>query len=118
MKAERILWDEYKATWEAFSRSLDRLQTCAEAGDKEAIGEALLALERAKAAHNSARDKLAAELSDEIAASDAGTGAELTDDEPRIRQQAHLLWELSGKPQGTAETDWLRAERLVRSASV
>jgi len=38
-------------------------------------------------------------------------------EEHRIREKAQLLWELAGKPQGSAEADWLGAERLVRSAS-
>jgi hypothetical protein len=115
MGADRKLLNEYRATWEAFSRNLDVLQTCAGAGNRDLVEAALLEVEKAKAAHNAARDRLAAHLSEGIAAQDA---ANTRPEEQLIREKARLLWELSGKPQGTAEADWLGAERLVRSAGV
>ena len=115
MGAERKLWNEYRATWEAFSRKLDRLQALAEEGNRQLVEEALLEVEKAKSAHNAARDRLAAHLSGRIAARDA---ADARSEEDRIREKARLLWELSGRPHGTAEADWLQAERLVRFASV
>jgi hypothetical protein len=114
MGADRKLWNEYRATWAAFSRNLDLLQACAEGGNRQLVEEALLEVEKAKAAHNAARDRLAANLSGRIAAADT---AAARSQEELIREKARVLWELSGKPQGTAEADWLDAERLVRSAS-
>jgi hypothetical protein len=115
MGADRTLWNEYRATWEAFSRKLDELQSCVEAGDRRRAEEALLAVERARLVHNAARDRLAAHLSGEIAALDRKA---LDDSErQRVRHTAQLLWEIAGKPSGTADSDWLRAEQLVRSAS-
>jgi predicted phage gp36 major capsid-like protein len=115
MGVDRKLWDEYRSTWEAFSRDLDKLQASAEGGNRQLVEEALLEVDRAKSAHNAARDRLAAHLSGRIAAQDA---ADARSEEDLIREKARLLWELSGRPQGTAEADWLDAERLVRSASV
>jgi len=115
MGVERKLWYEYRATWDAFSRNLDKLQACAEGGNRQLVEEALLEVEKAKSAHNAARDRLAAHLSDRIAAQDA---ADARSEEQLIREKARMLWELSGRPQGTAEADWLQAERLVRFASV
>jgi hypothetical protein len=114
MGVDRKLWNEYRATWEAFARKLDQLQACAEAGNRQLVEEALLEVEKAKSAHNAARDRLASNLSGCIGAADA---ADARSEEQLIREKARLLWELSGKPQGTAEADWLDAERLVRSAS-
>jgi Protein of unknown function (DUF2934) len=115
MGVDRKLWNEYRATWETFSRDLDKLQECVEGGNRELAEKALLEVEKAKSAHNAARDKLAAHLSDRIAAQDA---ADARSEEQLIREKAQMLWELSGRPQGTAEADWLQAERLVRFASV
>ncbi len=35
-------------------------------------------------------------------------------EQTRVKDIAELLWELSGKPQGSADDDWYRAERVVR----
>lgn len=114
MGVDRKLWNEYRGTWEAFSRRLDELQKTAETGNRDLATAALIEVEKAKSAHNAARDRLAAHLSGGIEAMDA---AEKRSEEDLIREKARLIWELSGKPQGTAEADWLSAERLVRSAS-
>jgi uncharacterized protein (DUF2267 family) len=109
------LWNKYRETWEAFSRKLDDLQKVIETGDRNRAEEALLAVERARVTHNTARDLLAAQLSGEIAALDNREMAAA--EQRRVRQTAQLLWEIAGKPNGTADSDWHRAERLVRSAS-
>ena len=70
MGADRALWNEYRGTWEAFSRKLDELQAVVETGDRSRAEEALLVVERARLTHNAARDKLAAQLSGEIASMD------------------------------------------------
>jgi superfamily I DNA and RNA helicase len=115
MGENREFWNGYRATWEAFSRKLDELQAVVETGDRSRSEEALLAVEKARLAHNVARDRLAAQLSDEIATFDRKQMDEA--EQHRVRQTARLLWELAGKPSGTADSDWHRAERLVRSAS-
>jgi DUF2934 family protein len=117
MSANRQLWNEYRATWEQFSRQLDELQQLVETGARDRIDAALLSVEKARLAHNESRDRLAAHMTGEIVA----TQVPLTDalpQEERVRTTARLLWEFSGKPQGTAENDWFRAERLVRSAQM
>ena len=35
----------------------------------------------------------------------------------RVKDLAELFWLMAGKPQGTAEDDWYRAERVVRHAT-
>jgi hypothetical protein len=34
----------------------------------------------------------------------------------RIRRIAKLLWEVAGKPEGSARQDWYRAEEIIRRA--
>jgi len=53
--------------------------------------------EEARAAHNAARDRLAEHL---------------TSREHRVRNTAKMIWEFSGRPEGTAESDWYRAEKV------
>ena len=114
MGANRELLSEYRGTWEAFSRRLDELQLFVEKGERGRAAEALLDVEKARLAHNVARDRVAAQLSNEIAAQDAKDLGQA--DRRRVRQTAQLLWEIAGKPAGTAESDWHRAETLVKSA--
>jgi hypothetical protein len=116
MAANGELWDEYRATWKAFARQLDELQRRVETGERDRIESALLGVERARLAHNESRDRLAAHLAGEMVAADRRVSAGGLPDEARVRKTARLLWEFSGKPHGTAENDWFRAERLVRSA--
>src|SRR5271165_2634496 len=111
MAANRQLWNEYRATWEEFACQLDQLQQLVETGSRDRIDAALLIVEKARLVHNEARDRLAAHLTGEIEM----VTNELPEQE-RVRTTARLLWEFSGKPHGTAENDWLRAEKLVRAA--
>jgi hypothetical protein len=115
MGADSKLWNEYRATWEIFSRKLDELQAVVETRDRDRAEEALLAVERARIAHNTARDRVAAQLSVEIAAQDARNQDRL--ERRRVRHTAQLLWEIAGKPSGTADSDWHRAEQLVKAAA-
>lgn len=79
------------------------------------IEAALLEVEQARVAHNAARDRLAQQLTGAVAAIDVRSKS--VADRWRVRRTAHLLWEVAGKPHGTAESDWQRAETLVRAAS-
>jgi hypothetical protein len=93
---------------------LDRYQACVDSGDRARSEAALLEVEKARMAHNGARDRLAQQLTGEISAIDMkAIGAS---EQRRVRQTAHILWEIAGKPSGTAESDWRRAETLVRTA--
>jgi len=116
MAANRELWNQYRGTWEEFARQLDELQRLVEAGERDRVEGALLSVEKARLAHNHARDRLAAQLTGGIVPANGKVSEGTLPDEERVRKTARLLWEFSGKPQGTAENDWFRAERLVRSA--
>jgi hypothetical protein len=108
-----VLRNAYRATFQEYSSRLDALQRLmsSEAPDKARIEGALLDVEKARVAHNSARDRLAGKL----VRSSLPPGADA--DEHDIRKTAQLLWELAGRPDGTAERDWQRAEQLVHAAA-
>jgi len=115
MGAIEELRRRYRATWEVFSRKLDTYQSCVELGDAARVEAALLDVERARMEYNAARDLLAQHLTGEIAAIDLKSIA--VPELRRVRETARLLWELAGRPKGTADSDWHRAEHLVRAAS-
>jgi hypothetical protein len=114
MQIDNALRNAYRATFQEYSRKLDALQCLMSSASSNGsqIEVALLEVEVARVAHNSARDRLARDLVRPSLPPVA------RDDEHRIRETAQLLWELAGRPHGTAECDWRRAERLVQAAAV
>jgi len=89
------------------------------ASDRAEAEKALLRVENARLAYNDTRDALAASLMTATASRafwriPAAARREKT----RVKDIAELLWELAGKPQGSADDDWYRAERVVRYAGV
>jgi hypothetical protein len=122
MQIDNALRNAYRATFEDYAHKLEALQSLMNSGTADArMDAAVLEVEQARIAHNAARDRLAKELvrpSLRAAAGSPATGNPATgNSEHHIRQTARLLWELAGRPDGTAEHDWRRAEQLVRSAS-
>lgn len=106
--------EAYRNTWREFANKLTALQQLRQTGiiDTAAIEAAVLDLEKARLAHAEARDLLAEEL-------DAGLGDVVHETEPtdgHVSASAHLLWDLAGRPDGTAEKDWHRARELVGAA--
>lgn len=101
-------------TFREYANNLDALQRLMGSGalDDGRIETVLFAVEKARVAHNCARDRLANELAYRELPRESGVAHE-----GRVRETARLLWELSGRPPGTAEYDWSRAEQLVRSAT-
>lgn len=117
MGSDRQLWIEYRTTWQSFAQKLDLLQELAESGDRGAAAAAFIEVEKSRLRYNAARDRLADHLAGRIANSDAARTHPWppVPEEHRVRETARLLWEFSGKPEHTAESDWHRAEELVRS---
>jgi len=99
----------YRSAFEEFSRRVQRVQdlTADENPDVAALDSALLELEKARLAYNLCRDALASHL---MASSTPRTYGD------RVRRMAELLWEVEGRPDGTADEDWHRAEEIVRRA--
>jgi hypothetical protein len=106
------LQNAYRVTFREYADRLNQLQgliDCGQTGTNE-FQIALEAVEAARAAHSHARDCLARELL-------RVTKSAATGDEQQIRRTARLIWEFAGRPEGTADRDWQRAEKLVRAAA-
>jgi hypothetical protein len=108
-----VLRNAYRTTFQEYSNKLDALQRLMSSGTPDSImmEAALLEVEKARLAHSSARDQLARELVRPPMPPAAKTG------EHQVRETARLLWEVAGRPEGSAERDWRRAEQLVHAAA-
>jgi hypothetical protein len=111
------LLNRYRTAWEEFVRATNALQDSliATAPERARVEVALFEAEKARLAYNAARDLLVEQMAGLRAA--ANPPSQNLPQDGKVRAIARLLWELSGKPDGTALADWLHAERLVRSAS-
>ena len=115
-----MTFDEYACKLEALQRLIDLNDADSNHASDSRIETAIQEADAARRAHNAARDLLAAELA-------ANAALKMSDRESRvpstpgtndrIRETAQLLWEFAGRPQGTADRDWRRAEQLVLAAA-
>ena len=114
-------WREYRSAFQQFSQRARKVQllTTQPNPDRAAIDAALLELEKARLAYNRRRNVLAAQLL--CSPSNDKCLARMTDtSQPqaeRVKHIAKLVWEFSGRPEGTADTDWQRAEEIIRLAA-
>ena len=106
----------YRSAFEDFSRKAQRVQFLAEhpTGDQSAFEAALLDLESAHLTYDEARDALVDALLPSARKQRYADGAD--DYRSDIKTIAQLLWESAGRPTGTAEDDWRRAESIVKRA--
>ena len=112
-------WRAYEKAFHEFSEQVRRLQVLATDPhpDRAAIEGALLEVERSHVVYDSARDALARTLLP------VGKRGQLTQEDSaeaineRVRTIAALLWETAGRPEGTADEDWLVAEQIVKRAA-
>jgi hypothetical protein len=105
---------EYRSAFEEFSKTAQRVQLlAAQNSDGKIFETALLDLEKAQLAYNHARDAFLRSLLPESSQLPAPHDHTHADDVPTI---AELIWEGAGRPDGTAEEDWLRAEAIVKRA--
>jgi hypothetical protein len=104
----------YLRAFRAYAEQARRLQslTAQRHPDKTAIDAALLDLEKARWTYNQDRDALASAL---LRAPVLISSSRPYSD--RVRSVASLRWEVAGRPEGTAEEDWFRAEEIVGSAA-
>jgi Protein of unknown function (DUF2934) len=102
------LREEYRSAFGEYAAKLQALQHLneTESTDNRGIAAARAQVESARLAYNAARDRLAAQL------------ARAVPTEADVRRTAQLLWEIAGRPQGSAERDWLTAEQLIGRAAV
>jgi hypothetical protein len=74
-------------------------------------------VEKARAVYDGCRDALAQQL---LPPSES---ANLPFEDPpeakteRVKSIAELLWESAGRPEGTADEDWRKAEEIVKRAA-
>jgi hypothetical protein len=111
----------YERAFQAFSDRVRALQclTLHPSPDAAAINVALLELEKAHWVYDRCRDALAVKL---LAASMRGAFRHVEPNsakvyEDRVRAVAQLLWESIGRPEGTPDDDWNRAEQIVSRAA-
>ena len=105
---------EYRSAFEEFSRKAQLVQSlAAQNSDGKIFETALLELEKAQLAYNYARDAFLQSLLPVSAQVPQVHDHNHSDDVPAI---AELIWEGAGRPDGTAEEDWRRAEAIVKTA--
>lgn len=107
-------WWRYRQAFENFREKVRSVQNLAavEIHDQATIDSAVLEMEIAKECYKAARDALFLEM---IPSQDrrfvaSGDGR----NEEDVRELAELLWELEGRPEGSALDDWYRAENIHR----
>ena len=106
---------QYRDAFQDFSRKAQRMQllTAQQNTDRKTFEAALFELERAHFAYNQARDEFLRSLLPESAQVPASDDKDYASDVPML---AELIWESAGRPDGTAEEDWRRAEAIAKCA--
>jgi hypothetical protein len=107
---------EYRSGFAEFAKKARQARSLMAASnpDWQAIDAALLALEKARVNYNHHRDVLAQKL---LSFSIRPASDSIQLEANRVREIAELRWELAGKPDGTDEENWFRAEDIVRRAT-
>jgi hypothetical protein len=119
LSTEQLLLQAYRDAFRQFQREADRLAVIKAQSfyDPTEAERALQRVEHARLTYNDTRDLLAATfMAAETARKFWAIPASARREQYRVKSIAELLWELAGKPQGSAEDDWYRAERVVRHA--
>lgn len=105
-------WKDYQLSFQEFAKTVATVQrlTAQRLVDQNEFARAVVALENARIAYNHARDALAAELLESSlpVAPYSTQGRQV-----RTKRIAELLWESAGRPLGTADDDWHRAEQII-----
>jgi hypothetical protein len=106
---------EYRSAFEEFSRKAQRVQFLTEnpSGDRQAFETALLELEKGYLAYIQARDAFMRSMLPGPPEAPPDFKFDYSGD---VKTIAELLWEGAGRPAGTAEEDWERAESIVQCA--
>ena len=106
-------WQEYRRAFELLRDRVHAVQKIAADpdADRARVDAALVEAEKARAGYNEARDRLGARLLPRRQHTATGYRLRTSSD---VKEVAEILWELRGKPQGSAVDDWLRAEDILR----
>jgi Protein of unknown function (DUF2934) len=113
------LWRAYREAFQEFARRVEELESQKITGhmDRTSVDRALFELERARVHYRQSRDALASALlsgrSSRFAEIQSHTRP--PDDNQRVKEIAHLLWEFEARREGFADDDWYRAEEIIRT---
>jgi hypothetical protein len=110
----------YREAFKNFSEKARFMQdmTATRNLDRSLVDAAMLELEKAHTVYIERRNTLAYFLLPSTGRDRVGVPA--PDSEfykAHVRRVAELLWEVSGRPLGTANDDWHRAEEIIRSVA-
>src|SRR4051794_34698838 len=101
-------WEAYERAFENYREKAGVVQRLNGAADPDrailSLDSAVLAMETAREQYQICRDALVRDMT----SSPWSQPAAGTPSQDRIREVADLLWELEGKPDGTALSDWYR----------
>ena len=85
--------------------------------DRAAVEAALVEVEKSRVIYDQCRDALAEHLlSSSNHRAEAAIPRARDDYREHVKDIAELLWETAGRPEGTAEADWRKAEEIVKRA--
>ena len=108
--------EAYREAFQHFAKQVEHVQTLTAQpnADPKVVEAALLDLERAHINYDVCRDEWAQFL----LPSSPKTARDLErSHEDCIPTIAELLWESAGRPEGTADEDWRKAEEIVKQAA-
>jgi hypothetical protein len=108
----------YRESFKNFSEKARFIQdmTATRNLDRSLVDAAMLELEKAHSVYVERRNTLAYFLLPSTARDRVGA-PDSKFYKSQVRRVAELLWEVSGRPPGTANDDWYRAEEIVRSVA-
>lgn len=110
----------YREAFKHFSEKARFMQdmTATRNLDRSLVDAAMLELEKAHTVYIERRNTLAYFLLPSTARDRVGVPAPDSEfHKAHVRRVAELLWEVSGRPLGTANDDWHRAEEIIRSVA-
>jgi len=111
---------QYRRAFEDFSDRVRRVQRLAAQTkpDQRAMESALVELEKARVVYDTSRDAWVQYLLPKVAGNVVAIRTQNSPEQrdEHVRAIAELLWESAGRPEGTAEEDWRRAEQIVQKA--
>lgn len=111
-------WKSYRHAFENFRAEVHRVQSLGALASppREELDGAVVRLQIASEDYRIARNALLWEM----VPPEHHSITPMNDDIPfseRVKETAELLWELEGRPNGSALDDWYRAEAIVRRSS-
>jgi len=117
MERQRQAEQAYRQAFDEFAKKAQQVQalTAEPYVDQAKLEAALLELERAHVQYDLCRDQWVQYLLPNLTLRPAHDIEQAHED--CIRAIAELLWENSGRPEGTADEDWRKAEEIVKQAA-